>query len=273
MRPHEPASPGRPGENHAAKLASRLKHLLAALIGLLIFVSGTLLLLLGASVPGLAPRGSPASKQLANRQRLARLLNCLLAYFRLSGLMQPESIRGLQHLRSDARLIVATHPTLIDSVFLLAMLPNANCVTKSALWRNPITALPLRALGYIRNDASDLLAKCAASLQSGNPLIIFPEGTRTEPGQALKLLRGSAHIAMSAGVDITPVIIHCEPRVFGKGQAWFAFPPTAPRFSIDIHPEIAIAPYLDKQQPRSKTARRLTRDLKALLSHHYACPS
>jgi 1-acyl-sn-glycerol-3-phosphate acyltransferase len=245
---------------------------MATLLGLLIFAIGSLLMLLVGFLPGLLQSGRQSRKQFANRQRLARLFGHLLAYFRFSGLIQSPSIQGLQYLNGGAQLIVATHPSLIDSVLLLALIPNANCVTKSALWRNPITALPLRALGYIRNDSSDLVAECTASLQSGNPLIIFAEGTRSVPGQPLRLLRGSAHIAISANVGITPVIIHCEPRVFGKGQTWFAAPQTAPLFSLDIYPEIAVAPYLSSGQPRSKTARWLNRELEAFFSRHYTVP-
>ncbi len=259
-------------KKHAARAVWRLEHFLATLLGLLIFAIGSLLMLLVGFLPGLLQSGSQSGKQLANRQRLARLFGYLLAYFRCSGLMQSPSIQGLQHLHGGAQLIVATHPSLIDSVFLLALIPNANCVTKSALWRNPLTALLLRALGYIRNDANDLVAACTASLQSGNPLIIFPEGTRSVPGQPLRLLRGSAHIAINANVGITPVIIHCEPRVFGKGQSWFAPPQTAPLFSLEIFPEIAVVPYLASGQPRSKTARWLTRDLEAFFNHHYTSP-
>ena len=259
-------------KKHATRAALKLKHFLATLLGLLFFAIGSLIMLLVGFLPGLPQSGSQTRKQFANRQRLARLLGHLLAYLRFSGLMQPPSIRGLQHLRVGARLIVATHPSLIDSVLLLAMIPNANCVTKSALWRNPITALPLRALGYIRNDSKDLIDQCAASLRSGNPLIIFPEGTRSIPGQPLRLLRGSAHIAITANVGITPVIIHCEPRVFGKDQSWFAAPQTAPLFSLEVYPEIAIEPYLASGQPRSKTARWLTRDLEVFFSRHYTGP-
>lgn len=259
-------------KKNTARAAARLKHFLATLLGLLIFAIGALLMLVVGFLPGLVQPGSQTRKQFANRQLLARLFGHLLAYLRCSGLIQSPSIQGLQHLHGGAQLIVATHPSLIDSVLLLAMIPNASCVTKSALWRNPITALPLRALGYIRNDSSDLIAQCTASLQSGNPLIIFAEGTRSVPGQPLRLLRGSAHIAINAKVGITPVIIHCQPRVFGKGQAWFAQPQTAPLFSLDIYPEIAIEPYLASGQPRSKTARWLTRDLEVFFNRHYTGP-
>ncbi len=258
-----------PTQARTARAAARMKHLLGTLFGLLIFSAGALLVPLLGYLPGLGRSDRQASRQLANRLRLAGLAKFLLAYFRITGLMQAPSIQGLHRLRGGNQLIAATHPTLVDGLFLIALLPTANCVTKSALWRNPITAAPLRALGYIRNDSEDLVAQCAASLEKGQPLIIFPEGTRSVPGQELKLLRGCAHIAVSAGVDITPVVIHCQPRVFGKGEGWLTMPPRSPEFRIDIFPDIVIAPYLTSGQPRSKVARRLTRDIEEFLGRHY----
>jgi 1-acyl-sn-glycerol-3-phosphate acyltransferase len=256
-------------QTRSGRAALHLKHLLATLIGLLVFCAGSLFVLLLGFLPGLGRTGRNCSTQLATRMRLARMFTILLAYFRVTGLVQTPSIQGTHHLRGNAQLIAASHPTLVDSLFLLTLVPTATCVTKSSLWRNPAAAALLRALGYVRNDADDLVAQCAASLEQGHPLIIFPEGTRTTPGQPLKLLRGCAHIAMTANIDITPVVIHCRPRVFGKGQGWFVMPPRPPKFSIEVYPAIGIASYLAADEARSRVARRLTRELEEFFTRHY----
>ncbi len=256
-------------QTSTGRAAAHLKHLLATLIGLLIFCSGALFVLLPAFLPGLGRAGRHRSTQLATRMRLARMFTILLTYFRATGLIRAPAIQGAQHLHGNAQLIAASHPTLVDSLLLLTLAPAATCVTKSSLWRNPIAAALLTTLGYIRNDADDLVTQCTASLQHGQPLIIFPEGTRTTPGRSLKLLRGCAHIAMSANVDITPVVIHCQPRVFGKGQSWFTMPPSPPVFTIDVYPAIGVATYLAGGEARSRVARRLTRDLEDFFACHY----
>ncbi len=83
----------------------------------------------------------------------------------------------------DAKLVLANHPTLIDVVFLISLIPQANCVVKSALMRNPFTRGPLKAAGYIVNDDSvdDVIAAAEAAFKHGDVLIIFPEGTRSIP--------------------------------------------------------------------------------------------
>jgi len=69
---------------------------------------------------------------------------------------------------------------------LIAHIPNAVCVVKAKLWSNPFFGGVVRAAGYIRNDEPETLMRdCAACLAAGLPLIIFPEGTRTVPGERL----------------------------------------------------------------------------------------
>jgi len=47
-------------------------------------------------------------------------------------------ISGLENLQG-AKLVLANHPSLIDVVFLIAMMPNANCIVKGRLTRNLFT--------------------------------------------------------------------------------------------------------------------------------------
>lgn len=81
-------------------------------------------------------------------------------------------------------MIIANHPSLIDVVFLIGLVRQANCVVKKSLWENPFTRGPLRSTEYISNDGSmDMLDAAAESLQNGQTLIIFPEA------RALNLVR------------------------------------------------------------------------------------
>lgn len=58
----------------------------------------------------------------------------------------------------------------------------------------------VRAAGYISNSDSDsLIDDCASTLKSGRSLVIFPEGSRTQPGEPLGFKRGAAYIAMRSG--------------------------------------------------------------------------
>ena len=86
--------------------------------------------------------------------------------------------------RGKPVLVLANHPCYLDILVLLALIPDALCVVKSGVWWNPFYGGVVRAAGYLSNDDPEQLVEaCAEALRAGSPLIIFPEGTRTAPGE------------------------------------------------------------------------------------------
>ena len=174
-------------------------------------------------------------------------------------------VRGLERLDRRGLLVLANHPTLIDVVFLVSRIPDADCVVKSALARNPFTRGPVLATGYIFNDdGAGLVDDCIASVRSGRNLLIFPEGTRTPAGADLgPLQRGAANIAVRGAIDVTPVVIRCVPRTLGKGEKWYLVPSRRFHISIEVLSDLPVAPYLVPGAGEPLAARRLTDALAA----------
>jgi len=169
-----------------------------------------------------------------------------------------------------AVLVLANHPSYLDIVVLIAHIPNAVCVVKSKLWSSPFFGGVVRAAGYIRNDDPEtLIRECAARLAQGLPLIIFPEGTRTVPGAPLHFVRGAAHIALTTGVPILPVVMRCEPRVLTKGGKWYALPPRVVRIEIDVQACLTPAALVAKERAG---ARSLTHALERFFVDRLAMP-
>jgi len=181
---------------------------------------------------------------------------------RLLGIMRLD-MHNVEALRKAGPVIVlANHPTLIDVVVLISCIPYANCIVKSTLWKNPFYGGVVRAAGYISNDDPDaLIDDCVASLDDGTPLIIFPEGTRTVPGQPLRFVRGAAHIALKSRAAIQPVVIQCDPPTLTKGEKWYKIPPKRFRFSIRARPLLEVAGFNVDSEPSSIAARKLTEQL------------
>lgn len=176
----------------------------------------------------------------------------------LLGVLRYE-VSGLDKLERGGLLILANHPTLIDTVFLMAFVKNADCIVKGDLWNNPFTGGPVRAAGYINNGGgSDLVHDCIASLERGNNLIVFPEGTRTPADGAISLKRGAANIAVRGARDMTPVLIRCQPLTLGKGEKWWKVPPRRVRFSIEVQDDLAIGGFTGSGASDVMAARHLT---------------
>lgn len=175
-------------------------------------------------------------------------------------------LRGLEKLERGGLLILANHPTLIDTIFLMAFVKRADCIVKADLWNNPFTRGPVRAAGYIANAGGvDLVAECIASLERGNNLIVFPEGTRTPCDGGICLKRGAANIAVRGARDVTPVLIRCQPSTLGKGEKWWRVPARQVRFTIEVQDDLAIAAVIAGQASEVMAARQLT----SYLQHYF----
>ncbi len=171
------------------------------------------------------------------------------------------TISGHEKLARPGLLVLANHPTLIDVVFLISLLPNADCVVKSSLARNPFTRGPVRAAGYICNDTSEgMIEDCIVSLKSGSSLVIFPEGTRTALDGSMKLQRGAANIAIRGRIPVTPVLIRCAPRSLAKGTPWWKVPARPMSFTIEVLDDMPVDPFISAGSD-ALAARKLTRFL------------
>jgi 1-acyl-sn-glycerol-3-phosphate acyltransferase len=170
--------------------------------------------------------------------------------------------------RSGGLIVVANHPTLIDVIQLLAQIEHGNCIVKKAMWNNPFLGGVVRAASYIpNNDSEQLLAQCAEVLSRGETLVIFPEATRTVPGEEMKLHRGAAHVAIMSAVPVQLVHLSCEPPTLSKAEHWYQIPPQRPYFKMTVGDTLRIGDILIGGESRSLASRRLTRVLQRKLSN------
>jgi 1-acyl-sn-glycerol-3-phosphate acyltransferase len=174
------------------------------------------------------------------------------------GLLTVE-VHGVERLRTTGYLVIANHPSLIDVVFLVSLMPQVDCIVKRGLWQNPFLRWPVLWASYIPNSEGEALVQdCAATLKRGNSLLVFPEGTRTVPGQPMRMQRGAAHIALAAGVDILPITITCTEPMLTKGYGWNRAPRRRPHFCIRVGEPIPPKVYNPGAVASGLAARRLT---------------
>lgn len=209
----------------------------------------------------------PASRVKYARLTIHHAFRAFIGLMRFLGILRYRIV-GLEKLGGGGQLVLANHPTLIDVVFLISLLPNADCVVKSSLADNPFTRGPVRATNYICNDVgADLVKDCIASVKAGNSLVIFPEGTRTPVGGPMHLQRGAANIAVRGVCDITPVTIRCVPLSLTKGLPWWNVPQRRMQFTITVHDAIAVGPFIAQAGGElAIAARRLTEHLQHYFS-------
>ena len=119
--------------------------------------------------------GGPAARARRARVVIGRSFALLIAVLQHGGVMRLER-HNIERLRGAGPvLVLANHPSYIDILVLLAHIPDAVCVVKSALWSNPFFGGVVRAAGYLRNDEPDrVIENCAACLAGARRSSSFP---------------------------------------------------------------------------------------------------
>ncbi|MCB1691044.1 MAG: 1-acyl-sn-glycerol-3-phosphate acyltransferase [Halioglobus sp.] len=182
-----------------------------------------------------------------------------IGYMSWVGILTWE-INGIELLDKSGSIVIANHPTLIDIVFLISMIPNATCIVKASLYKNIFTRGPVSWAGYIPNNEADtLMASCEAQLADNANLVIFPEGSRSVPDKPLKLQRGAAHLWLRSRCDLSMVTIRVNPLTLAKHQKWYEVPYDRPHFQLVVKGErLAEDAESDSNSP-SADARTITR--------------
>jgi len=151
---------------------------------------------------------------------------------------------GFERLPSGGLVLVANHPALIDITCLLARVPEAVCIFKPAIRHNPVLGAAARRAGYLASDGGhELVRKASAKVAAGHTLVIFPEATRTPPGEKLLAFKpGFVLIARRAQVPIQLVRITTDSDVLTKGCTWWRLPKFPAHIDVTVGPLIPIGP-------------------------------
>ncbi|WP_118183563.1 lysophospholipid acyltransferase family protein [Paraburkholderia phosphatilytica] len=211
----------------------------------------------------------------ASRQRAVTLIihhffRALVAVLRRIGVMELDT-RGAAQLRaSGASIVVANHPTYLDVMVLLSLMPNACCVVKNKHWGNPCFWGIVRAAEYVSNaDPVGLVEDCAKQLARGYTMIIFPEGSRSPaPNRLHAFSRGFAYVALKAGVPIVPVLMHCDPPAFTKQMRWHDIPARPFRITVDVLGPIAADDLAAHGAAPALAARSVTSAIEEHITQH-----
>ena len=188
-----------------------------------------------ACVPGLLlPRR--AAREARVRGAIRRLFDLWTRWLYVGGVLR-FAWRGFEAPLARGTVYIANHPTLLDATLLLARLPDAVCIIKPKLMRNPAIGPAASLAGYIAGEKGvDLVRDVAARIAAGQSLLVFPEGTRTATGATLGPLKpGFALIADRAHAPVQLISIRASSDMVPRDRAWWLPPSTLPvRMRISV---------------------------------------
>jgi len=146
--------------------------------------------------------------------------------FGLCWLMWRVRFVGTDNLPQTTPYVVApVHRSYIDT-FLAGLTTRRRFrfMGKGEMWDTPWVARLFSSLGGfpVRRGTPDreALKMCEQALMAGEPVVLFPEGTRQSGPIVRSLFAGPAFVALRANVPIVPLGIGGSERAMPKGSKW-----------------------------------------------------
>ena len=159
-------------------------------------------------------------------------------------------------------IIAAKHQSFLDILAIAHAVPQCAFIMKREVLRVPVMGHYARLAGCIPIDrarGSEAMRQIIAGIQASRAaddglgqLIIYPEGTRTRPGERRKYKHGVGTIHQATGLPVHPVAVNC-------GMFW-------PRDGLRMRPGRAVIEFLDPLAP-AQTASELVERLEAVVEN------
>lgn len=187
--------------------------------------------------------GGPLPERRRRCQRLVaasfRAFHRALAAARLIDFDTGRALSDPRWPRSRQFVAVANHPSLLETLAVLAVASPICCVVAPWLSRNPLLCPLLLACGHVLSrgdsfgDRLAVLEAAAARLESGHSLLVFPEGTRSPDAALGAFQRGAFELALRFGLPLLPVLCRITPPVLTRGAAWYDLPGCSVRVELE----------------------------------------
>ena len=154
---------------------------------------------------------------------------------------------GREHLPDGPCIVAAKHQSAWETMKLHLLLDEPAVVLKRELMRIPVWGWFAGRAGMIPVDrgagstaVTSMVAKAREALVAGQPIVIFPQGTRVAPGAYRSYKVGTFALYDALGVPVVPMALNSG-LLWGR-QRFLKLPGTV---TVEFLPPIA--PGLDRQ--------------------------
>ena len=140
-------------------------------------------------------------------------------------------VRGLENIPDGPAVICCNHSSFSDAIWVIVCSHQKRIfrtMAKKELFSHRVLGWFITKLGAfpVDREANDIHAVKTALgvLREGDKLLIFPEGTRVREPGTVAVKGGSAMIAIRSGVQMLPVFIGRQKKLFSRVPIIFGKP-------------------------------------------------
>jgi 1-acyl-sn-glycerol-3-phosphate acyltransferase len=143
-------------------------------------------------------------------------------YLQLVGVLKLdiENFDSLKNIKNS--IIVSTHPSYIDVLILLSLIPKTTCFVAPRLTENKFFKKIVESMFLISGKPlEDLENDTKKMSEEGFNILIFPSGKRHRKGEYPKIRKGASLVALNAQKDIVPIIMYTDFDFLQIGQPFY----------------------------------------------------
>lgn len=154
-----------------------------------------------------------------------------------------EDIDSLKNIKNS--IIVSTHPSYIDVVILLSLIPKTTCFVAPRLTSNNFFKKIVESMFLISGKPlNELENDTIKMIDEGFNILIFPSGIRHRKNEYPKIRKGASLVALNAKRNIYPVIMHTDFDFLQIGQPFYDAGEKPVNYTIKCNERIDIDKYL-----------------------------
>ena len=126
----------------------------------------------------------------------------------------PVTVEGREKIRADTTYVmVANHLSLLDILVLFRLFRHFKWVSKIENFKVPFIGWNMSMNRYIklrrgdRESVIEMMAECEKTIEGGNSIMMFPEGTRSPTGEMRPFKPGAFELAKKTATAVLPIVI------------------------------------------------------------------
>lgn len=164
------------------------------------------------------------------------------------------NIKDYEHLTNiKNKVIVATHPSFIDIVILVGLIPKSICFAKKELLHNFLLKDIVKSICISNGlELEEMKSVTKEYLDEGYNVIIFPMGRRHKQDEFPKIRKGAAVVALNSGKNIVPVKMYTDYDFLQIGQPVYDAGDKVINYYIEPMEEINIQDYITSDEVETK---------------------
>lgn len=170
-------------------------------------------------------------------------------------------IEGVENIAAGPVIYASKHQSAWDTMIFPCILKNPIVVLKKELRSIPFYGWYLSKYGSISIDRKagakalrSMVEDARAAMDEGRPIVVFPEGTRTAPGERAKYQSGVAALYRELGVPVVPVALNSG--LFWSRRSYLRKPGTIVlRFLPAIPPGLDRKDFMERLEAEIESAQ------------------